>query len=249
MKVSIITAAYNSQDTIGNTVASVLSQQYKNIEHIIVDGASSDNTLAIAKASGHTGPVISEPDKGIYDAMNKGIKMATGDIVGILNSDDQFYNDEVITSVVQAFEDQNTDATIGDVVFIRKKEDANILRRYSGKGWKPSKFVWGYMPPHPSFFIKRQFFEAFGYYKTDYKIAADYELLIRYLLVHKLRYVYLPLITTKMLTGGASTKNLNSILTLNREIARACKENKLYTNYGMIYSKYFFKPFEFLGNR
>ncbi len=249
IKVSIITAAYNSGRTIGDTIASVQHQDYLNIEHIIVDGASKDDTMEVIRLSGHKGPLISEPDKGIYDAMNKGIKMATGEIVGILNSDDHFFDKNVITRVVEAFEKQHLDATIGDIVFIKKKEDKKILRHYSAKRWRPSKFVWGYMPPHPSFFVRRHLFNELGLYKIDYRIAADYELLIRFLLVHKLNYLYLPFVTTKMLTGGASTRNLNSIITLNREIARACRENGLYTNYGMIYSKYFFKPFEFLFNR
>jgi len=247
MKVSIITASYNSADTISDTIVSVQKQSYKNIEHIIVDGASKDNTLGVIRTAGHKGPLISEPDKGIYDAMNKGIKAATGDIVGILNSDDHFYNDDVITTVVKAFEEQQIDATVGDVIFINKENTAKIVRRYSAVKWKLSKFVWGYMPPHPSFFVKRRMFEELGFYKTDYKIGADFELLVRYLLVHKISWAYLPVITTKMLMGGASTKNINSIITLNKEIARACKENGLYTNYAMIYSKYLFKPFEFFS--
>ena len=247
MKVSIITASYNSADTILDTIVSVQKQSYKNIEHIIVDGASKDDTLNVVKSAGHNGPLISEPDKGIYDAMNKGIKAATGDIVGILNSDDHFYNDDVIATVVKAFEEQQVDATVGDVIFINKENTAKIVRRYSAVKWKLSKFVWGYMPPHPSFFAKRHLFQELGFYKTDYKIGADFELLVRYLLVNKISWAYLPLVTTKMLMGGASTKNINSIITLNKEIARACKENGLYTNYAMIYSKYLFKPFEFLS--
>ncbi|MEP7317241.1 MAG: glycosyltransferase family 2 protein [Panacibacter sp.] len=248
MKVSIITAAYNSSATIEKCLASVRNQTYKNIEHIIVDGASKDNTLEVVKNFGHYGPLISEPDKGIYDAMNKGIKIATGDIVGTLNSDDFFYDENVVSKVVTQFLENNVEATIADIVFVNKNDDKKILRKYSAKKWRPQKFAWGYMPPHPSFFVKRSLFNEFGFYETNYKIAADYELLLRYLLIHKIKWSYLPLITTKMLPGGVSTKNLNSIITLNKEIARACKANGLYTNYAMIYSKYFFKPFEFLLN-
>jgi hypothetical protein len=122
------------------------------------------------------------------------------------------------------------------------------VRYYSARAWHPSKFAWGYMPPHPSFFCKRDLYERLGYHQSDYKIAADYELLIRFLLVNKIKYKYLPIVTTKMRLGGASTRNLNSIITLNREIARGCRENRVYTNYLMIYSKYLFKPFEFLFN-
>ena len=249
MKVSIVTATYNSAATIQQCIASMQQQDFADIEHIIVDGASKDDTLQIIKDSGHRGPLISEPDKGIYDAMNKGIKLATGDIVGILNSDDFFYNEKVISTIAAYFTEHDVEAIVADIIFIRKENEDKVHRHYSGKKWRPSKFAWGYMPPHPSFFVKRHLFEELGFYKTDYQIAADYELLIRYLLVHKIRWSYLPMVTTKMLPGGASTKNLNSIITLNREIARACKENGVYTNYGMIYSKYFFKPFEFLGKR
>ena len=207
MKVSIITASYNSAATILDTIVSVQKQSYKNIEHIIVDGASKDDTLEVIKSAGHKGPLISEPDKGIYDAMNKGIKAATGDIVGILNSDDHFYDEDVIATVVKAFEEQQVDATVGDVIFINKGNTAKIVRRYSAVKWRLSKFVWGYMPPHPSFFVKRHLFEELGFYKTDYKIGADFELLVRYLFVNKIKWTYLPVVTTKMLMGGASTKS------------------------------------------
>ncbi|HRO41287.1 MAG TPA: glycosyltransferase family 2 protein [Flavipsychrobacter sp.] len=250
MKVSIVTVVYNNAATIAHAIDSVLAQDYADIEYIIVDGKSTDGTVEIVKSYGErVSKFISEADKGIYDAMNKGIKVATGDVVGILNADDFFYSNDTVSKIASAFiEDKILDATIGDIVFIKDEDHDKTLRHYCAKNWRPSRFAWGYMPPHPSFFCKKHVYEKYGYYEIDYKIAADYELLIRFLLVNKVHFKYLPFVTTKMRMGGASTRNINSIITLNREIKRGCEENKVYTNYLMIYSKYFFKPFEFLFN-
>lgn len=249
MKISIVTVVYNCAATISGCIESVINQDYDNIEYIVVDGASKDGTVDIIRSYEHRlARFVSEKDKGIYDAMNKGIRMATGDVVGILNADDFFYDRHTISRIAEAFlNDSALDATIADIVFVNNKND-KILRHYNAQGWRPSKFAWGYMPPHPSFFCKRKLFDSMGYYKTDYKIAADYELLIRYLFVHKIKFRYLQMITTRMRMGGVSTKNINSIITLNKEIKRACKENHLPTNFFKIYTKYLFKPFEFLLN-
>lgn len=249
MKVSIITVVYNNEKTIADAIESVLAQTYPEIEHIIIDGKSKDNTMAVVdRYKSKLGKVISEKDEGLYDAMNKGIKAATGDIVGILNSDDFFNKADVIATVAEAFKaDSTLQATIGDIVFVNSAN--KIIRHYSAKNWTPKRFVWGYMPPHPSFFVKRELFEQLGYYKMGYRIAADYELLIRFLAVGKIRWKYIPLITTRMRLGGKSTKNLRSNQILNEEILKSCKENGLRSNYLMIYSKYFIKPFEFLNNK
>lgn len=249
MKVSIVTVVYNCASTISGCIESVLNQDYHDVEYIVVDGASKDGTVDIVKQYGdRIAKFVSEKDKGIYDAMNKGIKMATGDVVGILNADDFFYSNDTISKIVAAFEaEKDLDATIADIVFVNA-DNTRILRHYNARKWRPAKFAWGYMPPHPSFFCKRAIFDELGYYKTDYKIAADYELLIRYLYVAAINYKYLPIITTRMRMGGVSTKNLNSIITLNKEIKRACKENHLNTNFMKIYTKYVFKPFEFVLN-
>lgn len=250
MKISVITISYNSASTIEDTLRSVLTQTYLDIEYIVVDGLSKDHTVEIIQKheDRFNGRLkwISEKDKGLYDAMNKGIQMATGDVVGILNSDDFFYDNHVLQKVADAFKDETLDATIGDIVFVREDNHDKIIRRYSAKNWKPSKFAWGYMPPHPSFFVRRKYFDQLGYYKMGYKIAADYELLIRFLLKAKLNWIYLPIITTKMRMGGASTSGLKSLITLNNEIIKGCSENQVYTNKIMVYSKYLFKPFEFL---
>ncbi|WP_162419547.1 glycosyltransferase family 2 protein [Cyclobacterium roseum] len=248
MKVSLITVTFNSAKTLKDTISSVAKQIHSDIEYIIIDGDSKDGTAAVLKENTYTiTKWVSEPDKGLYDALNKGIRMAKGDVVGILNSDDVFYDNQVLSKVATAFQDDpGLDAVIGDIVFVKEDDLNQVARRYSAKNWKPSKFAWGYMPPHPSFFVRREWFEKLGYYKTDYKIAADYELLIRFLLKGELRWKYLPLTTTKMRMGGLSTRGIQSLITLNKEIYRACKENDVYTNYAMIYSKYLFKPFEFI---
>lgn len=250
MKISIITVVYNNAATIEHTIQSVLSQDYHAVEHVVVDGASTDGTLDIInRYRDRLGIVISEKDKGMYDAMNKGIRAATGDIIGILNSDDFFYDQHVLSKVAAAFQsDAQIQATIGDIIFV-KNDNSTPLRHYNAQKWRPSKFAWGYMPPHPSFFCKKELFHQYGYYKTDYKIGADYELLIRFLLVHKARYKYLPILTTKMRMGGKSTQNFKSIFTINKEIKRGLQENNISANYLKIYSKYFFKPFEFIFNK
>lgn len=249
MKISIVTVVYNCADTISGCIESVLNQDYDNIEYIVVDGASKDGTVeVIKKYEDRISKFVSEKDKGIYDAMNKGIRMATGDVVGILNADDFFYSNDTISKIAAAFKQQpELDATIADIVFVNA-DNSRILRHYNARKWRPAKFAWGYMPPHPSFFCKRPLFDKLGYYKTDYKIAADYELLIRFLFVNNINFKYLPIITTRMRMGGVSTKNLNSIITLNKEIKRACNENELGTNFLKIYTKYIFKPFEFVLN-
>ncbi len=245
MKVSIITVVYNNERTIADAIESVLAQTYPDIEHIIVDGKSKDNTLAVInRYQDKLGKIISEKDKGLYDAMNKGIKAATGDIVGILNSDDFLYDNDVIANIVASF-DAGTDATVANVVFV-DQEELKIRRFYSAKRWKPSKFAWGQAPPHPSFFARRKLFEQYGYYETDYEIAADFELMVRFLLLHKVNWKYLPLITTKMRLGGKSTKNFKSLVINNREKLRACKANKVSSNYLMQFAKYLSKPIELL---
>ncbi len=248
--VSIITVSLNSIKTISDTINSVLAQTYPNIEYIVIDGSSTDGTTEIIKSySAGISKIISEPDNGIYDAINKGIKLATGDIIGILNSDDFFNDNGVIEKVVTAFNENEIDAVTGDVQFIDTHKKSKIVRYYSSEHFYPGRFKFGYMPPHPSFYVRRELFEKLGYYKTDYRIAADYELLIRFLYVNKIKYKYLKMPLVSMRTGGVSNKTIMSNFTLNKEIARACRENGIRTNYLFIYSKYILKMFEYTGNR
>ena len=245
MKISLITVSFNSAGTIRDTIRSVQSQDYHNIEYIVVDGNSKDATLEIVQsAGGVVDKWISEPDQGIYDAMNKGLKMATGDVVGIINSDDFYFNEQVVSKVAAAFSDQTVDAAFGDLVIVDPVDLRKVVRTYSSKSWYPDKFARGFMPAHPTFFVRRKYYEKYGLFKTDYKIAADYEMLIRLLYVHKLKYQYLPMTMVVMRKGGVSSRGLHSNVILNREIHKACKDNGIYTNYAMIYSKYIFKLFE-----
>lgn len=248
IKVSIITVSFNSKDTIIDTIESVLNQNYKNIEHIIVDGGSTDGTVDILQSyKSKISKYISEKDDGIYDAMNKGIRMALGDIIGILNSDDVFYSKEIVATIANEFTANNIDAVYGDVQFVDFEKN-KVVRYYSSKNFKPKHFKHGRMPAHPSFYARRKLFEKYGIYKTDYKIAADFELLLRFMVVHNIKTRYLNIPMVSMQKGGVSNANILSNFLLNKEIMRACRENGIKTNYLRIYSKYFKKIFEFLGN-
>lgn len=245
-----MTVTFNSDRTLCDTIQSVLSQYFTNIEYIIVDGLSQDNTIEIIKKyeplfQGRL-KWISEKDNGLYDAMNKGIHMATGDIVGIINSDDFYHRNDVMTKVVEAFDNTDTQVVYGDVRFVNPKNLDKTVRYYSSKNFAPHLFRYGFMPAHPTFFTYRKYFEEFGYYKTDYKIAADYELLIRFLYVHQLKSKYLPFDFMKMRTGGASTASVKSNILLNKEIVRACRENGIRTCLPLLCLKYAVKIFELL---
>jgi Glycosyltransferases involved in cell wall biogenesis len=238
--ISVITPVYNGASTIADCLKSIGSQT-QACEHIVVDGASNDNTLEVVKKFRHVARVISEPDKGIYDAMNKGIADATGDIVGVLNADDFYIDDQVLAKVADAFDAHPVDAVFADMVYVRPQNLDKIIRYYSGANFSLGKFAYGWMPPHPTFFVKRECYLKYGYFKVDYRIAADFELLARFMVKHRISYYYLPRVIIKMRTGGVSTRNFNSNLILNREVLRACKENGVATNMLKIYSKYLIK--------
>ena len=250
MKISLVTVTFNSYRTLRDTIQSVLSQTYPDIEYIIVDGCSQDKTIDIIK---EYEPLfhgrlkwISEKDKGLYDAMNKGIRMATGDIIGIINSDDFYHRKDTVMKVSEAFKNDDIQAVYGDVRFVNPQNLDKTVRYYSSKRFTPEMFRFGFMPAHPIFFTYRKYFEEFGYYKTDYKIAADYELLIRFLYVHQLKSKYLPFDFMKMRTGGTSTASIRSNILLNKEIVRACKENGIWTCMPLLFLKYLVKVFELL---
>lgn len=246
MKVSIITVCYNNESTIKDTIESVLEQSYQDIEYIIVDGASTDNTIPVINSyKDRISKFVSEPDEGMYEAMNKGIRMASGDVIGILNADDFFSADDVIENIVGAFKNSNTDAVLGDVQFVKPGNTNKIVRYYSSEKFHPGSFKFGFMPAHPGFYVKGEYFEQLGYYKEDYKIASDYELLIRFLYRYNISYKYIKKPIVTMRTGGVSNKSIKSRILLNREILGACKENNIKTNLLNIYSKYFWKIFEY----
>lgn len=247
MKVSIITVTYNSELTLQDTIDSVRNQNYFNLEYIIIDGNSTDRTLDIIKKNSDFVTFwISEPDLGIYDAMNKGIKLATGEIIGILNSDDFYNSNKSIEFVVNAFStNDKLDSVFADVRFVSNHNLDKTTRYYSSKKFNPCMFRWGFMPAHPTFFVKIKCLDNI-FYKLDYRIAADFEFLVKLLYVKKISYKYLSEVLVVMRVGGVSTKSWKSNLILNKEIIRACKENGVYTNYFFVYFKYFFKIFELI---
>ncbi|MEE4292247.1 MAG: glycosyltransferase family 2 protein [Cycloclasticus sp.] len=250
MKISIITVVRNNAETIKDAIESVLNQTYKDIEYIIIDGKSTDGTVEIIKTYGDKiSKFISEPDEGIYDAMNKGVLAATGDIVGILNADDFYIDENVLSSVVEVFKKEDVDSVFADLVYVHPDNLEKVVRYYSSKQFHPGKFTYGWMPAHPTFFVKRDIYEKYGLFKIDYKIAADFELLVRFLYKYKISYCYMHKVLIKMRTGGVSTKNLKSNWVLNKEIVRACYENNIRTNMFKISLKYFKKLFELIGNK
>lgn len=246
LKVSIITVAYNAARTLRDTMLSVLRQTYANIEYIVVDGGSTDGTMDIVRSLetdfGGRLRYVSEPDGGIYDAMNKGIRMATGDVVGLLNSDDYFTSDDVVERLAAAFDD-HTDAVYGDVHYIRDGHPEECVRYYSSKRFRPLWLRFGFMPAHPSFYARRSVYDRAGGYKRNYAIGADYEMMVRLFYGQHLRARYVPMDFVTMRAGGASTKNLRSKLTLIKEDIRACRENGVYTNALMVCTKIFYKLF------
>ena len=246
MKISIITVCFNSQDTIRDTIESVLSQSYSNIEYIIVDGASRDGTMSIVEEyRERISTIISEPDKGIYDAMNKGIALATGDVVGILNSDDFYENENIVKFVADQFNAvPESDLVFGDIVFVRPENLSRVVRYYSSGHFQSWKLRFGWMPPHPATFIRRSIYEKFGLYSLNYKISADYEMFVRLLMVYGLKFSKLSKVLVRMRAGGVSTSGFRSRLILNKEIVMACRDNGIYTNLPIVLSKTPFKLFE-----
>lgn len=246
MKISIITVAFNSASTIRETLESVKQQTHPDIEHIVVDGASSDDTVAIVRGYPHVATCVSEPDSGLYDAINKGIRLASGDFVGILNSDDFLTSNDSISDIVSALNRSGAQAVYGDVAFVDPHDLQRVVRSYSSKKFRPRRFRFGYMPAHPTFYAKRELFEQYGHYKLGYKISADFELLLRFLLVNSVSTVYLAEDLVYMRTGGLSNASLRSRYVLNKEIVKACKENGVSTNMLLLSAKYLFKPLEYL---
>jgi glycosyltransferase involved in cell wall biosynthesis len=227
LKVSIITVCYNSFETISETIASVASQRYHNQEHIIVDGASQDKTMDIVKNSPSVAYYISEPDKGIYDAMNKGLKLAKGDIIGLLNADDLYADDSVLTQVASAFQDRTVQACYADLVYVDKKDTSRVIRYWKSRPFCAGLFKKGWMPAHPTFFVRREVYEQWGNFNLNFPRQADFELTMRFLEVHKIKSVYIPRIWVRMRTGGASNNSLTGIIKGNIEAYRACKLHSL----------------------
>lgn len=237
MKISIITVCYNSAATLEDAITSVLAQSHSDIEHIIVDGGSTDGTASILqKYEGRVAKIVSGPDEGIYDAMNKGIGMATGEAIGVLNSDDFYASNDVIENLVKSFS-SDADMVIGDVAFVDRLNVQKRLRYISGSGSTPWLLRFGWMPPHPATFMRKNVYETFGHYKTDFAIAADYEFFVRTLMSGSLRTVYTSKVLVTMRDGGASTGGFKSTVVISREILRALRENRIYSNPLFVWSR------------
>ena len=234
MKISIITATYNSGKTLRDTLESVLSQTYGDFEHLIIDGGSSDNTLDIVKEyePRYVGRLrwISERDRGIYDAMNKGIALATGEVVGILNSDDFYTSPEALTEVAMMMADRTIDAVYGDVHYVKDGQLGKCVRYYTSRPFHRRWMRFGFMPAHPSFYCRRSVYERYGGFDLSYKVAADFENLLRLLFVHRISTRYIPLDFVTMRTGGASSSGLRSHKQIMRDHLRALRQNKVYSN-------------------
>jgi len=227
-KISIITVSFNSAKTIKETIESILIQDYNNIEYIIIDGGSSDETIDIVKSySEKISYFISEKDNGIYDAMNKGIKAATGDIVGILNSDDFYPNSFVLSNVAKSFKKYNCDAVYGDLVYVKEKDTTQIKRYWQAGNYNTSKIKNGWMLPHPTFFVKKVMYDRYGLYNTDLKSAADYEMILKLLYKENISVQYIPMILVKMRMGGASNSTFLNRIRANKEDGLAWTKNQL----------------------
>lgn len=224
MKVSIITVVYNNKTYIEDCIRSVLSQTYKDIEHIIIDGGSADGTLDVIKQyKDKISKVISEPDNGIYDALNKGIRLASGNIVGFLHADDIYANDKVIDKVAYVFMKNSIDSCYGDLQYVKKDNINRVIRHWKSSEYEYRKFKYGWMPPHPTLFVKREIYDKYGSFNTEYKIAADYELMLRLLWKYKISTHYIPEVLIKMRIGGASNKSLKNLIRKSSEDYKAIK--------------------------
>jgi len=228
MKLSIITLCFNSAATIKDAIQSILMQDYKDIEHIVVDGGSTDGTLEIlAKYRNQIAKCISEPDNGIYDAMNKGIKLATGDIIGFLGSDDFYADENVIRQIEEVIRTNNADCCYGDLEYVAKDNPGKTIRKWISQSYREGLFEKGWHPPHPTFFVKKCIFDEYGAFDLRYDIGADYELMLRFLKKHGIKSYYIPSVLVKMRTGGKSNKNLWQIVKANMECFHAWKKNGL----------------------
>ena len=238
MKVSIITITYNSESTLIDTIDSVLNQTYKDIEYIIIDGKSTDSTVSIIHSyKDKISKFISEKDNGLYDALNKGIAMATGDIIGVLHSDDFYTNHQVIEKVVQTFKLNQADAVYADLFYVDKTNVDKIVRKWKSGNYKHGMFVNGWMPPHPTFFVRRHCYEKYGSFNLDLVSAADYELMLRFIHKHQIKLAYLPEFIIKMRAGGLSNASLSNRIRANKEDRKAWLMNGLKPKFHTLYLK------------
>lgn len=226
LKISVITAVYNRVGSVGQAVESAQAQTWANVEHVVIDGASSDGTLQVLRSClDDRAILVSEPDKGIYDALNKGLARATGDIVGLMHSDDFFADDRVLESVAGAFADPEVDVVYGDLDYVARDDTSRIIRRWQSGEYQRSKLGWGWMPPHPTLYLRRSMIERWGGFDTSFRIAADYDAVLRYFGKGQARAAYIPRVLVKMRVGGESNRSLAKIWLKTREDFRALRKN------------------------
>jgi glycosyltransferase involved in cell wall biosynthesis len=226
LKISVLTVSYNAEKYLEATIQSVLSQSYPHIEYIIIDGNSSDNTVSIIKKyEDKITRWVSEKDQGMFDALNKGIAMATGDVIGMLHTDDFYPNSNVLKQVADAFNQSGADVVYGDLQYVHPIDTDKVYRNWKGKSFFKNRFLWGWMPAHTTFYIKKNIINQFGEYKLNFKTAADYEFMLRYLYKHNVKAFYLPNLLVKMRTGGMSNSNMKNRMAANRNDRLAMKAN------------------------
>lgn len=250
MKISVITVCYNSVETIADTLNSVAIQTYQNVEHIIVDGGSTDGTLALARAEGRPGRVvISEDDDGIYDAMNKGLALASGEIIGFLNSDDAYFDATTLESIAAGFRDATVDACYGDLVYVDKAAQ-QIRRFWKSRPFVKGDFAKGWSPAHPTFYISKRVLERLGGFDTSYRLAADAELMMRYLECGSVQASYIPQVLVRMRLGGATNQSWRNIIRQNQEIFAALRKHGLSYSVGVYWMNKFINRFgQLIGGR
>ena len=228
MKISIITATWNCADAIADCLASVAGQSYPDREHIVIDGASTDGALAVLEAHrAQLAVLISEPDRGIYDALNKGIARASGEVIGFLHADDCYADAEVLACIAAAFADPAVDAVYGDLVYVRQADTDRVIRYWRTGEYRPARLHWGWMPPHPTLYLRRALYERHGVFDLRYRIAADYDLMLRLLSRLTGRVIYLPQVLVRMRLGGISNRSLRHILRKSWEDYRALRDNQM----------------------
>lgn len=247
MKVSTITVTYNSAATVEDTIQSVCAQSYPDIEYLIVDGGSNDETLDIAqKYRDKISKIVSESDNGMYDAINKGIALATGEIVAILNSDDFYIDKDVISRVVDLFKSSNADAVYGNLFYVDAVDTNKIVRKWNSGNYRGNSFLYGWMPPHPAFFVKRDCYKEYGCFDLSLKSAADYELMLRFIHKHKIKLTYLNRTLVKMRVGGMSNSSFKNRINANKEDRKAWEINGLKPYPFTLYLKPLRKVFQYL---
>jgi glycosyltransferase involved in cell wall biosynthesis len=225
MRISIITAAFNSSATIRETIESVRMQRGVEVEHIVVDGGSLDDTMDVVRSCPHIQKTVSEPDKGIYDAMNKGIAMAEGDVIGILNSDDLYHDPDVLRKVSSVFSNGDVEVAYGDLVYVSSGDMDKVIRYWRAGRYRDGLFKWGWMPPHPTFFVRREAYERHGHFNLGIGTSADYELMLRLMHIHGLRWAYIDSVLVRMREGGASNITMAARIEANRNDRKAWSLN------------------------